>query len=502
MIDQKLQQLEIKETNRLNDGIELIASENYPSQDILDLMGSHLSVKYAEGYDSSVSKQGRHYAGCEVINEVEVYAIEKAKELFHVNYANVQPHSGSQANQAVYAGLLKQGDIILSMSIESGGHLTHGAKASATSQYYNFVHYGLDENGDLNYEEIKQKLEKHHPRLLVVGASAYSKRINYERIREIVDEYNEKVWKYHVDRKFSDDFVMKDEYTFYAADNYVSADTPFCPGFNVKKGMTKQDIYDTHKCMIMSDSAHVMGFIAAHMWKDKYDPTKWCDVVTSTTHKTLRGPRGGIILWNDEKLCSKLNSGLFPRIQGGPNEACVAAKCQCFIEALKPSFKDYMELVYHNMQALIDGIKDYDKENKINFVSGGSENHMVLIDLKNAPVNGKEAEDLLNSYHIICNKNMMPGNSKPSESSAIRIGTPAITTRGFDEQMSFELGRLIARILLRGKQVEQNGVVDFEDESIRSTVKKMLDKVGPFYKVKEVEKLIQDNNPNTPDDLA
>ena len=252
----------------------------------------------------------------------------------------------------------------------------------------------------------------------------------------------------------------------------------------------------------LSDSAHVMGFIAAHMWKDKYDPTKWCDVVTSTTHKTLRGPRGGLIIWNNEKLCSKLNSGLFPRIQGGPNEACVAAKCQCFIEALKPSFKDYMELVHRNMQALISGIKDYDKDNKINFVSGGSENHMVLIDLKNAPVNGKEAEDLLNSYHIICNKNMMPGDSKPSESSAIRIGTPAITTRGFDESMCFELGQLIARILLRGKRVEQNGVVDFEDESIRSTVKKMLNKVGPFYKAKEVEKLIQDNNPNTPDDLA
>ena len=168
MIDQKLQKLEAKETNRLNDGIELIASENYPSQDILDLMGSHLSVKYAEGYDSSVSKQGRHYAGCEVINEVEVYAIEKAKELFHVNYANVQPHSGSQANQAVYAGLLKPGDTVLGMGIESGGHLTHFSKASSTGHVYNPVYYGLDENGELNYEEIKQKLYEYHPRMLVV----------------------------------------------------------------------------------------------------------------------------------------------------------------------------------------------------------------------------------------------------------------------------------------------------------------------------------------------
>lgn len=464
MIDQNLQKLDSKEVDRLNNGIELIASENYPSQDILDLMGSHLSVKYAEGYDSSISKQGRHYAGCEVINEVEVYAIEKAKELFHVKYANVQPHSGSQANQAVYAGLLKPGDTVLGMGIECGGHLTHFSKSSLTGHVYNPVYYGLDENGELNYEEIKQKLYKYYPRMLVVGASAYSKRINYELIHSIIEDYNQAIY-----------------YDQGGSNN---------PEANPKS------------CYLMSDSAHVMGFIAAHIWKDKYDPTKWCDVVTSTTHKTLRGPRGGLILWNDEKLCSKLNSGLFPRIQGGPNEACVAAKCQCFIEALKPSFKDYMELVYRNMQALISGIKDFDKESKIHFVSGGSENHMILVDLKEAPVNGKEAEDLLHSYNIICNKNMMPGDSKPSESSAIRIGTPAITTRGFDESMCFELGHLIARILLRGKQVEQNGVVDFEDESIRSTVKKMLEKVGPFYKVKAVEKVIQDNNPNTPDDLA
>ena len=502
MIDNYLQELEKEETNRLNDGIELIASENYPSQDILDLLGSHLSVKYAEGFPNEVSKQGRHYAGCEVINKVENYAIEKAKELFGVNFACVQPHSGSQANQAVYAGLLQPGDTVLGMGIEYGGHLTHFSKASSTGNIYNPIYYGLDENGELNYKEIEQKLYEYNPKMLVVGASAYSKRIDYERIREIVDEYNEKVWKYHVDRKFSDDFVMKDAYTFYVADNYVSSNTPFCTGFNVKKGMTKQDIYDTHKCIIMSDSAHVMGFIAAHMWKDKYDPTKWCDVITSTTHKTLRGPRGGIILWNDEKLCSKINSGCFPKIQGGPNEALVAAKAQCFIEALKPEFKDYMEQVYRNMQALINGIKDFDKENKIGFISNGSENHMVLIDLRNSGINGKQAEDLLTSYHIICNKNMMPGDSKPSESSAIRIGTPAITTRGFDESMSFELGRIIARILLRGKQEVKEGLVDFEAESIRSTVKKMLDKVGPFYKTKKVEKLLQDNDPNTPNDLA
>ena len=496
MIDSKLQELEKEETNRLNNGIELIASENYPSQDILDLMGSHLSVKYAEGYPNEVSKQGRHYAGCEVINKVENYAIEKAKELFGVNFACVQPHSGSQANQAVYAGLLKPGDTVLGMGIEYGGHLTHFSKASSTGHIYNPVYYGLDENGELNYEEIEQKLYKYNPNMLVVGASAYSKRINYERIRKIINEYNRN-WE-EIIKNFFDKNIDITSNVYNAS--FMYNDKFWCRGYNVNPKDTFETVYERNKCYVMSDSAHVMGFIAAHLWKDKYDPTKWCDVITSTTHKTLRGPRGGIILWNDEKLCSKINSGCFPKVQGGPNEALVAAKAQCFIEALKPEFKNYMEQVYCNMQALINGIKDFDKENKIGFISNGSENHMVLIDLRNSGINGKEAEDLLNSYHIICNKNMIPGDSKPSESSAIRIGTPAITTRGFDEQMSFELGRLIARILLRGKQVEQNDVVDFESEGIRSTVKKMLEKVGPFYGPRK--RLLQDNEPTNPDDLA
>jgi len=465
-----LQELEKEETNRRNDGIELIASENYPSQDILDLMGSHLSVKYAEGFSNEVSKQGRHYAGCEVINKVENYAIEKAKELFGVNFACVQPHSGSQANQAVYAGLLKPGDTVLGMGIEYGGHLTHFSKASSTGHMYNPVYYGLDENGELNYEEIKQKLYEYHPRMLVVGASAYSKRIDYERLYEIVINYNDDI---------CEDLLMMNK---------------FCDA-DISEEVLKR------KCYFMSDSAHVMGFIAAHLWKDKYDPTKWCDVVTSTTHKTLRGPRGGIILWNDEKLCGKINSGCFPKVQGGPNEACVAAKAQCFIEALKPEFKVYMEQVYRNMQALIKGIKDYDANNKIGFISNGSENHMVLVDLRNSGINGKQAEDLLTSYHIICNKNMMPGDSKPSESSAIRIGTPAITTRGFNEDMCFELGRIITQILLNtGNKVPEN-TVDFEDVSIRSRIRGMLDKVGPFYK--DTSSYFGGYTPTTPNnDLA
>ena len=461
MIDQLIQAIHSKEEERLNDDIELIASENYPSQDILDLLGSYFSVKYAEGFPKEVSKQGRHYAGCENIDLLEIYAIAKAKELFNVKFANVQPHSGSQANQAAYAGLLKPGDTVLGMGIEYGGHLTHFSKASSTGYTYNPIYYGLDENGELNYEEIKQKLYEYHPRMLVVGASAYSKRIDYELIRSIVEDYNQAMY-----------------YDQGGSNN---------PDANPKS------------CYLMSDSAHVMGFIAAHMWKDKYDPTKWCDVVTSTTHKTLRGPRGGIILWNDENLCSKINSGVFPKTQGGPNEALVAAKAQCFIEALKPEFKDYMEQVYHNMQALINGIKAYDSDNQIGFVSGGSENHLVLLDLKKSGINGKEAEDRLTSYGIITNKNMIAGDDKPSTCTGLRIGTAAITTRGFTEEMCYSLGGIIAKIILKKEKDEEVSVIDFEEEYIKTTLKKMMDKVGPFYK-KPAQ--IQDNNPINPDDLA
>lgn len=461
MIDNILQQLVKEQINKLNNTICLIASENYPTQDILDLEGTVLSVPYAEGFPKEVSKQGRHYAGCENIDLLEIYAIAKAKELFNVKFANVQPHSGSQANQAVYAGLLKPGDTVLGMGIEYGGHLTHFSKASSTGYTYNPIYYGVDENGELNYEEIKQKLYEYHPRMLVVGASAYSKRIDYELIHSIVEDYNQAMY-----------------YDQGGSNN---------PDANPKS------------CYLMSDSAHVMGFIAAHMWKDKYDPTKWCDVVTSTTHKTLRGPRGGIVLWNDENLCSKINSGVFPKTQGGPNEALVAAKAQCFIEALKPEFKDYMEQVYHNMQALINGIKAYDSDNQIGFVSGGSENHLVLLDLKKSGINGKEAEDRLTSYGIITNKNMIAGDDKPSTCTGLRIGTAAITTRGFTEEMCYSLGGIIAKIILKKEKDEEVSVIDFEEEYIKTTLKKMMDKVGPFYK-KPAQ--IQDNNPINPDDLA
>ena len=456
MIDLKLQELEAKETKRLNGDIELIASENYPSQDILDLMGSHFSVKYAEGFSKEVSKQGRHYAGCKIIDELENYAIEQATKLFKCKYANVQPWSGSQANQAVYNAFLKPGDKVLAMDLNSGGHLTHVSKASATGKIYESEHYGLDKNGFINYEEIKDKLYSFNPRLLVVGASAYPRVIDFEKIKSIVEDYNQSVYY---------------EYG----------------GFNNPEAPIKS-------CYFMVDMAHIAGLVAAD---EHMSPLPYADVVTSTTHKTLRGPRGGLILWNDEEYCNKINNGVFPKTQGGPNEAAIAAKAQCFIEAQSKEFKDYIRKVKYNVQCLIKGISEYDTNNRIKFVSGGSDNHMVLLDIKDTGLTGAEAEELLASYSIITNKNMISGDTKPSECTGLRLGTAAITTRGFTGDMCVELGRLIAHILLVGKKKKlPNGVTYVEDVMLLKMVDELLAKVGPFYAQ------LTNNDDFTPSDLA
>lgn len=456
MIDSKLQELEAKETKRLNGDIELIASENYPSQDILDLMGSHFSVKYAEGFSKEVSKQGRHYAGCEIIDELENYAIEQATKLFKCKYANVQPWSGSQANQAVYNAFLKPGDKVLAMDLNSGGHLTHVSKASATGKIYESEHYGLDKNGFINYEEIKEKLYSFNPRLLVVGASAYPRVIDFEKIKSIVEDYNQSVYY-----------------------EYGGSNNPEAP---------------IKSCYFMVDMAHIAGLVAAD---EHVSPLPYADVVTSTTHKTLRGPRGGLILWNDEEYCNKINNGVFPKTQGGPNEAAIAAKAQCFIEAQSKEFKDYIRKVKYNVQCLIKGISEYDVNNRIKFVSGGSDNHMVLLDIKDTGLTGAEAEELLASYSIITNKNMISGDTKPSECTGLRLGTAAITTRGFTGDMCVELGRLIAHILLVGKKKKlPNGVTYVEDVMLLKMVDELLAKVGPFYAQ------LTNNDDFTPSDLA
>jgi len=481
MINNRIQAILKEEVNRLNHDIELIASENYPSQDILDLMGSHFSVKYSEGFPLSVSKQGRHYAGCEIIDKLEEYAIENACKLFKCNYANVQPWSGSQANLAVYAGLLKPGDKILGMDLNAGGHLTHGSKASDSSKEYVAYYYGLDKNGYLNYDEIKDKLYHYHPRLLIVGASAYSRIIDFKKIRQIVDEYNDRETETICEKCINE----KDYPNGKCEDCQVTSDSNF----------------ESNRCLIMVDMAHIAGLVAAGVHPS---PLPYADVVTSTTHKTLRGPRGGLILWNDKKLCTKLNSGVFPKTQGGSNQAAIAAKCQCFIEAQQPSFRKYAEQILKNMQAIIEGIKSADTENLISFVSEGSDNHLVLLDIKKVGIYGKEAEDRLTSYGIICNKNMIAGDTKPSECTGLRIGTAAITTRGFNEEMCYELGRIIAKILLNQNCDENNAskVIDLEPISIKVKLSKMLDKVGNFYKTALVNDYINENNLNTPDDLA
>ena len=456
MIDLKLQELEAKETKRLNGDIELIASENYPSQDILDLMGSHFSVKYAEGFSKEVSKQGRHYAGCKIIDELENYAIEQATKLFKCKYANVQPWSGSQANQAVYNAFLKPGDKVLAMDLNSGGHLTHVSKASATGKIYESEHYGLDKNGFINYEEIKDKLYSFNPRLLVVGASAYPRVIDFEKIKSIVEDYNQSVYY-----------------------EYGGSNNPEAP---------------IKSCYFMVDMAHIAGLVAAD---EHMSPLPYADVVTSTTHKTLRGPRGGLILWNDEDYCNRINNGVFPKTQGGLNEAAIAAKSLFFIEAQSKEFKDYIRKVKYNVQCLIKGISEYDTNNRIKFVSGGSDNHMVLLDIKDTGLTGAEAEELLASYSIITNKNMISGDTKPSECTGLRLGTAAITTRGFTGDMCIELGRLIAHILLVGKKKKlPNGVTYVEDVMLLKMVDELLAKVGPFYAQ------ITNNDDFTPSDLA
>jgi glycine hydroxymethyltransferase len=298
----------------------------------------------------------------------------------------------------------------------------------------------------IDYDEIRKRLYEVKPRMLIMGYSAYSRRIDFEKVRSIVDDYNQSVY--------------------------------------YDQGGSNNPDADPKSCILWTDMAHFSLFIAAHLWKDKYDPTIWSDVVTTTTHKGLLGPRSSVILWNDDNYTKKINSAVFPGNIGGSNQAMTAAKAQCFINCLKPEFKVYAEQVYRNMQAIINGIKDIDKQSKIRFVSGGSENHMVLLDMKGLGLTGKEAESLLESYNIICNKNMISGDLKPADCTGIRIGTPAITTRGFNEEMCFELGQVIAQILLNPDLTVPEGTINLEEAIIRKKVKDMLDKVGPFYKQK------------------
>ena len=365
--DPEISALIESEQIRQEEGLELIASENYCSKEVMFAQGSCLTNKYAEGYPNK-----RYYGGCEFVDGVEQLAIDRLKKLFGANFANVQPHSGSQANMAVYFAALRPGDTVLGMDLSEGGHLTHGSPVNFSGKLFNFVSYGLDaETEEIDYTKMAALAKEHKPKLIVGGASAYSKTIDFKKMKEIADSVN---------------------------------------------------------ALFMVDMAHIAGLIAAGIHPS---PIGIADFVTSTTHKTLRGPRGGIILCNTEEWNKKINSNIFPGIQGGPLEHIIAAKAVAFKEALEPSFKVYQEQVVKNCNVLGEELQ----KRGVSLVSGGSENHLLLLKTDSVNLSGKEAEAILESIHITCNKNMIPKDSRsPFVTSGIRIGTPAITTRGLKEQ--------------------------------------------------------------------
>ncbi len=369
-----------KEVQRQEDHIELIASENYVSPSVLEMQGSVLTNKYAEGYPNK-----RYYGGCEYVDEVEILAIERLKTLFSADYANVQPHSGSQANAAAYAALIQPGDTLLGMDLSHGGHLTHGASVNFSGKIYHAVTYGLDATGQVDYAQVAALAKTHRPKLIIAGFSAYSGIVDWQRFRDIADEVG---------------------------------------------------------AYFLVDMAHVAGLVAAGLYPS---PINIADVTTSTTHKTLRGPRGGIILAkSNPEIEKRLNSAIFPGNQGGPLMHVIAAKAVAFQEALQPEFKTYQTQVLKNAKAMAKVLM----ERGYKIVSGGTQNHMFLVDLIGLSLTGKEAEIALGEANITVNKNTVPGEPRsPFVTSGLRIGTPAVTTRGFQEAQVIELASLIADVL-------------------------------------------------------
>lgn len=373
--DKEIYDLMKKELKRQEKGIELIASENFVSRAVMEAMGSHLTNKYAEGYPGK-----RYYGGCGIVDKVEEIARQRAKELFGAEHVNVQPHSGSQANMAVYFTILKPGDTVLGMDLSNGGHLTHGSPVNFSGKLFNFVSYGVDENTEtIDYNNARELALKHKPKLIVAGASAYSRIIDFKKFKEICDEVN---------------------------------------------------------AYFMVDMAHIAGLVAtgAHP-----SPVPYADFVTSTTHKTLRGPRGGLILCK-EKYAKDLDKNIFPGMQGGPLMHIIAAKAVCFKEALDSSFKTYIDNVVLNCNVLGEELVKYG----FKLVSNGTDNHLILVNLSNKNITGKEAENLLDSIGITVNKNTVPNEKRsPFVTSGIRIGTAAVTTRGFDVEAMKEIANII-----------------------------------------------------------
>ena len=407
MKDNEIFELIEAEEERQRNNVELIASENYCSEEVRKAVGSILTNKYAEGYPGA-----RYYGGCENVDQIEELARERAKELFGCEHVNVQPHSGSSANMAVYRALLETGDRILGMSLDAGGHLTHGYKLSFSGKDYEAYTYGVDrETERLDYDEIRKIALEVKPQMIVCGASAYTRFIDYARFREIADEVG---------------------------------------------------------AYLMVDMAHVAGLVAAGLHPS---PVPYADVVTSTTHKTLRGPRGGLILCKEE-YAKKIDKAVFPGIQGGPLCHVIAGKAVCFYEALQPEFIDYQKQVIANAKALEEGLK----EEGFRLISGGTDNHMILADVKHPMgVTGKMVEEALDKVHITVNKNSIPfDEEKPAYTSGIRIGTPAMTTRGFKEEEFRKVGLWISRI-----------AHNIEDDAVRDEVKKEVLEMMERFQVKE-----------------
>ncbi|MBO4377846.1 MAG: serine hydroxymethyltransferase [Clostridia bacterium] len=400
-IDSALQAAIESEQRRQVEHLELIASENYASADVRAAMASCLTNKYAEGYPHR-----RYYGGCEYVDEVEELAIERAKLLFGADHANVQPHAGSQANMAAYMALLQPGDTVLGMTLNSGGHLTHGSQVNFSGKLYRFSGYGTNPEGVIDYDALRTQAKALHPRMIVAGASAYPRAIDFSIFREICDEVG---------------------------------------------------------AYLMVDMAHIAGLVAAglHM-----SPVPYADIVTTTTHKTLRGPRGGMILCKAEHA-KAVDKAVFPCTQGGPLMHVIAAKAVCFQEALQPEFKAYQQHVVDNARALADALL----AGGVDLVSGGTDNHLMLLDLRRQGISGRELEERLHNVNITVNKNMIPDDPrKPGETSGIRIGTPAVTTRGMDESAMQVIARCILDVLYERRS----------DAEIRNSVKELTDTYRAF----------------------
>ena len=393
-----------QDNDRQQSHLELIASENIVSKAVMAAMGSQLTNKYAEGYPGK-----RYYGGCEYVDIVEELARERAKELFGCTYANVQPHSGAQANMAVFFALVKPGDTVMGMSLDAGGHLTHGSPVNMSGTYFNIVPYGVNEEGFIDYDEVLKLAKEAKPKLIVAGASAYPRKIDFKKFREIADEVG---------------------------------------------------------AFLMVDMAHIAGLVAAGVHQS---PIPYAHVTTTTTHKTLRGPRGGLILSSEEfALEHKLNKAVFPGIQGGPLMHVIAAKAVCFKEALSDEFKAYAKQIAANAQALAKGLTD----RGFDLVSGGTDNHLMLVDLRSKNVTGKDFEIALDAANITCNKNAIPNDpQKPGITSGVRIGTPAVTTRGLKEEDMDTIAECMALI---ADDAEAN------TEKVKAMVKELTDKY-PLY---------------------